>query len=190
MPQSAAEEQLYADQIAEYFADTNFTPEFPRTAELIREMWKRPQQRLDGVLSVDAVSLSYLLRATGPVSAPGGVRLTPENARVELLTRSTSDFPTTQAQNDFFTAVARLISTRSLPECRSPTELLRAFGQSATRGSASTLHDFDPRFKSHLREAPCGGTLPAATPGPPCWRIPERRDRLQDVLLPAYEGQT
>ena len=72
LPQSAAERQIYDGQIAEYFQDTNFTPEFPRTAELVREMWQRTQQQqLDGVLSLDTVTLSYLLRATGPVDAPG-----------------------------------------------------------------------------------------------------------------------
>ena len=45
LPQSEAEKQIYFDQIATFFQDTNFTPEFPRTAELVREMWKRSQGR-------------------------------------------------------------------------------------------------------------------------------------------------
>ena len=91
-----------SDQIAEYFQDTNFTPEFPRTAELVREMWKRSKgQTLDGVMSVDVVSLSYLLRATGPVEAPGGVRLTAKNATEELLNKVYFRLPDTKKQDDF-----------------------------------------------------------------------------------------
>ena len=76
--QSSAERQIYDDQIARYFVDTNFTPEFSRTAVLAREMWRQHTgQRIDGVVSVDAVSMSYLLRATGPVKVPDGIELDP-----------------------------------------------------------------------------------------------------------------
>lgn len=138
LPQSVAERAIYDTQVAEYFQDTNFTPEFPRTAELIREMWQRTQnQRLDGVLSLDTVSLSYLLRATGPVEAPGGVRLTPANAVSELLTTVYFRLPDDAQQNAFFRQVAASLFQKVSSGVQSTTELVTALSQAA-RECAST----------------------------------------------------
>ncbi|MCW2846489.1 MAG: hypothetical protein JWR90_463 [Marmoricola sp.] len=150
LPQSATERSLYDTQITEYFQDANFTPEFPRTAELIREMWKRVKhQQLDGVISVDTVTLSYLLRATGPVAAPGGVQLDSNNATRELLNNVYFRLPDDAQQNEFFRQVARLMFDKVIGGVPSTTELVKAFSQSAREGRLY-VHDFDPAVQREL----------------------------------------
>jgi hypothetical protein len=174
--QSGAERQIYDSQIAEYFQDTNFTPEFPRTAELVREMWHETQgQRLDGVLSVDTVTLSYLLRATGPIDAPGGVRLTSKNATHELLNKVYFRIPNAEQQNEFFRVVARRVFDRVMQGVQSTTELVSALGQGATEGRLY-VHDFDTAVQRNLSGSTVAGDLVGGDP-----RIPQVGLYLNDA---------
>ena len=76
---------LYGNIVGEYLQDVTMTPYFPLSGQLAREMWKRQfGTEVDGVLSMDPVTLSYLLRATGPIALPTGDTLTSDNA-VKLL---------------------------------------------------------------------------------------------------------
>ena len=107
IPLTAEEVALFGRQLGMFPQDVNFTPDFPRTAELAAAMWQdRRGQRVDGVVSVDPVALSYLLKGTGPVETPGGVSLTSENAVRLLLDDVYANIPEPSAQNDFFDATA------------------------------------------------------------------------------------
>ncbi|MCW2838500.1 MAG: hypothetical protein JWQ15_2614 [Marmoricola sp.] len=159
LPQSGAERAIYDTQIAEYFQDTNFTPEFPRTAELVREMWQRThKQKLDGVLSLDTVTLSYLLRATGPIEAPGGVRLTSSNAVSELLNNVYFRLPDDAQQNEFFRQVAARVFAKVIGGVQSTTELVTAMGQGAREGRVY-VHDFDAKVQRALAGSTVAGEL-------------------------------
>lgn len=69
-----------------YPADVNLSPHFPTAAALFREMYQRRSgETVDGVLAVDPVVLSHLLKATGPVRVADGVSLNAENAVGTLL---------------------------------------------------------------------------------------------------------
>ena len=176
LPQSEAEQQIYYGQIAEYFQDTNFTPEFPRTAALVREMWfRKQQQRLDGVLSVDTVTMSYLLRATGSIDAPGGVRLTAANATHELLNNIYFRLPEDAKQNAFFQSVSRILFDRIIQGVRSTTELVTAVGQGAREGRVY-VHAFDPAVQRSLSGSTVAGEL---LPGDP--RVPQVGVYLNDA---------
>ncbi len=176
LPQSEAEKEIYFSQIAEYFQDTNFTPEFPRTAELVREMWKRSKGvRLDGVMSVDVVSLSYLLRATGPVDAPGAVRLTDKNATEELINRVYFRLPNSAKQDAYFKNVAKLIFERVSAGVDSTTTFLTALGQAATEGRIY-IHDFDNNVQRALSGTTVAGELQGGDP-----RVPQVGVYLNDA---------
>ncbi len=175
-PQSAAEKALYFEQIATYPQDTNFTPEFPRTAELLREMWQRSQgQDLDGVFSVDAVSLSYVLRATGAIQAPGGVTLTPKNATAELINKVYSRIPDGEAQNAYFRDVAHLVFDKVVGGVKSPPSLVSALGQSAREGRLY-VHDFDPAVQRVLAGSTVAGEIDGGDP-----RVPQVGVYLNDA---------
>ena len=59
---------LYGDDPATW-AGANMSPHYPYAAQLWLKMWEdRTGERLDGVVTTDPVTLSYLLEATGPVT--------------------------------------------------------------------------------------------------------------------------
>ncbi|WP_245531520.1 DUF4012 domain-containing protein [Arthrobacter globiformis] len=61
--------QIYSSRIGKFFQDVNLTPDFPTTAATARAMWERKTgNRVDGVISIDPVALSYILEATGPIA--------------------------------------------------------------------------------------------------------------------------
>ncbi len=104
------ERDIYGELMATDFRDTNFTPEFPRTAEIAREMVERALQvDVDGVLSVDPVALQYLLKATGPIRAARGTTLTSTNAVDVLLNDVYARFKKPVTQDAFFAVSARRI---------------------------------------------------------------------------------
>ncbi|MBZ5734717.1 DUF4012 domain-containing protein [Nocardioides sp. TRM66260-LWL] len=95
---SAAERRLFTGLPATDFRDTAFTPDADRAARLQALLWERsqgttvrpgePPVRLDGVVQIDTVALSYLLRGVGPVRLLSGPTLTEDDAVATLLSRS------------------------------------------------------------------------------------------------------
>lgn len=82
---SPAERSLWGPQLGLYFRDANMTSDFPRAAELMRQHWSAfGGAPIDGVVSVDVVSLAYLLEGLGPVEV-SGVNVTDANVRQALL---------------------------------------------------------------------------------------------------------
>ncbi|MDQ0800069.1 hypothetical protein QF050_001708 [Arthrobacter sp. SLBN-112] len=90
LPVDPEQQQIYSTRLGKYMQDVNLTPDFPTAASTAKTMWeKKTGQRVDGVLSIDPVVLSYILQSTGPVAVNG-----PELAAVKasgLPTELTSD---------------------------------------------------------------------------------------------------
>ena len=104
------EKALYGDLMATHFADVNFTPDFPRSAEIARTMiQKRSGPEVDGVMSVDPVALQYLLKATGPIKVADGTTLNAKNAVDTLLSRVYEQFSHVRTQDAFFADSARRV---------------------------------------------------------------------------------
>ncbi|QDG64616.1 DUF4012 domain-containing protein [Pseudarthrobacter sp. NIBRBAC000502771] len=81
LPVDPQQQQIYSARIGKYMQDVNLTPDFPTAATSAQSMWERKTgQHVDGVISVDPVLLSYILKATGPVAVNG-----PELAAVKAL---------------------------------------------------------------------------------------------------------
>lgn len=134
LPISAEESRVYGEQLGTYYQDANFTPDFPRSAELWTAWWAASfsQTTLDGVLSFDPVAMSYLLGSTGPVQV-GDVQLTPDNAVAELLNKPYLDKDAT-AQDAFFAQSARAVFDAVTGGLQSPVEFLRALERGADEG--------------------------------------------------------
>ncbi len=70
---------LYGDDPATW-AGANLSPHYPYAAQLWLKMWQdRTAERLDGAITTDPVTLSYLLEATGPVTLPDGREISADN---------------------------------------------------------------------------------------------------------------
>ncbi len=66
--------------------NSNLSPHFPYGAQVWLGLWKaRYGQQLDGVIAVDPIALSYLLRATGEIRLKSGEKITSENVVEETL---------------------------------------------------------------------------------------------------------
>ncbi|WP_206750140.1 DUF4012 domain-containing protein [Cryobacterium lyxosi] len=78
MPDGVAE--LYGSEFGRAMSNVTVRPSFESAAEVTQEMWKRQfGTTIDGVIGVDPVALSYLLRGTAPVTLSTGDVLTSES---------------------------------------------------------------------------------------------------------------
>ncbi len=103
LPLTSAEKTIYPGLLGRLFIDTNFTPEFPRTAALMKAILKKQTGvKVDGVISLDPIAMSYLLAGTGPVKLKDGTVLTSTNAVSELLNKAYLRFPQQNQSDDFF----------------------------------------------------------------------------------------
>lgn len=76
VPLSEDEQLVLADEeMARWMQNVTMTPDFPRAAQVAREMWKaHTGQEVGGVLAVDPVLLADLLAVSGPIdTGPGGM---------------------------------------------------------------------------------------------------------------------
>ena len=121
---TVAEADLFGKEMGRFFQDPNFTPDFPRAAQVFDAFWTRqfPRLPIDGVVSVDTIALSYLLEATGPVQVQD-LTLTSSNV-VDSLLRDVYEEPVTAKQNEVFRNVARTIFDTITTDLEDPLELL------------------------------------------------------------------
>ncbi len=130
LPISAEEEELFDKKLGTFFGDTNFTPDFPRTAELVQAFFKDEKNvQVDGVLSVDPVALSYLLEGTGSVPVSNGVVLTSANAVDVLLNGIYLAYADYAAQDNFYSSAAESIFDRITSGDGDPQQILRSLAK-------------------------------------------------------------
>lgn len=110
LPMTKDERVVFGPQMTQYFGDVNFTPDFPRTAQIATAMWRaQTGHEVDGVLSVDPIALAAVLRATGPVKLPGGETLNSDNAVSKLLNDVYLRIIDPVKQDAYFAAAANAI---------------------------------------------------------------------------------
>ena len=127
---TADEKRLYSILLTGYWADTTLTPDFPRSAEIMRAMIREERGReMDGVISIDPVALSYILEATGPVKLADGKSLTSDNAVKRLLNDVYLEIPGDAAQNDYFADAARRVFAAVVSGSGGSTALLSSMAK-------------------------------------------------------------
>jgi hypothetical protein len=127
LPLSNDTRGLFGDITATYMQDVTLTPDFAVSAPLAREMWKlRFGVEVDGVMSVDPITLSYLLEATGPVTLPSGDFITSKNAVKLLLTDVYERFPQGADQDAFFASTASAVFQAVVNGTGNPLDLIKA----------------------------------------------------------------
>ncbi len=167
VPLTAEERAVFGPNMGILPQDTNFTPDFPRTAQILTAMWNaRHATKVDGVLSADPVALSYLLRGTGPVVMPGGQRLTSSDAVTILLGQVYAQILDPVRQDDFFSAAAKSVFTAVSTGQGQPTAVLDNL-VTATDQRRILLWSGRPGEQALLGPTRLGGALPtepSATP--------------------------
>lgn len=135
LPLTAEEESLYTERIAVSIYGTTITPDYPRAAELAREMWRRHTgQGVDGVLTVDPVVLERVLAASGPVRTPSGVDLTGNNAARLLLNEVYVTMADPADHDVLFAEAASAVFTSLVGGEADAVAVLPALAESAAEG--------------------------------------------------------
>ena len=115
----AEQELIYSNRLGTYMQDVNLTPDFPTAATLAKTMWEKKHggSDIDGVVALDAVVLSHLLEATGPIDLSSSadlpavtgnlpLKLTSDNVVKTLLSTVYAEIPDPTLQDAYFAAVA------------------------------------------------------------------------------------
>lgn len=110
LPLTAEERALFGKVLGTFGVNANLTPDIPRAAELIRARWALMKgQRVDGVVFVDPVAASYLLRGVGPVAVPGYDEVTPANLVAKVENEIYASTPDPDVHSDYQNAVAKAV---------------------------------------------------------------------------------
>ncbi|WP_454811352.1 DUF4012 domain-containing protein [Paenarthrobacter nitroguajacolicus] len=120
VPIDAEQQAIFSKRVGKFMQDVNLTPDFPTSASTAHSMWERDTgERLDGVLSLDPVALSFILEATGPVPVVdptiGAIgaglpkELTRENVVRTLLSDAYASIEDPDLQDVYFAGAAKSI---------------------------------------------------------------------------------
>jgi hypothetical protein len=143
------------------FRNSNQSPHFPYAAQIWKSMWERQSgERIDGVIGLDQVALSYILAATGPVTLSDGEVVTQDN--VVELTGSTSyiRFPKDQvARKAYLQSIATEVVKKLTGQIESPGKVIDALGRAASERRIS-IWSASPAEQQILEETPIGHVIP------------------------------
>jgi hypothetical protein len=168
LPISREEQNLYGTLPGNFWVDANFTPDFPRTAQILRAMYaKKFHTQLDGIISVDPIALARVLKATGPIRISKDIALSSENVIPVLLNGVYTQFPNDDnAQNAFFNAVADKIFHAFIAGATDPTSLVKELQASNAEGRI-IVNATRPAEQALFADATIGGALPIDTGASP-----------------------
>lgn len=163
LPLEADTASLYGDITGKYMQDVNLTPRFDVSAQLAREMWKQKfGQEVDGVLAMDPVTLSYLLRATGPVQLATGDTLTADNAVQLLLSDVYKKYSDPAMQDAFFASAASAVFDKVSGGGFDAKKFIGAVTQGTDEGRLR-LWSATKDEQQRLDGTPLAGELPTAS---------------------------
>jgi len=135
LPLTAQEQALFSNRLGIYMADVTFTPDFPRSGQLARAIWRQQVGTdLDGVLSIDPGALANVLGATGPVKLSDGQVLTSKNAAQVLMNTVYLKIIDPVKQDEFFSAAAASVFHAMISGQGKPSAMVDALAQSAREG--------------------------------------------------------
>ncbi|CAL4860796.1 DUF4012 domain-containing protein [Microbacterium sp. MM2322] len=123
---------IYNAKPGRFLQNITQVPDFRLTAQLAREFAARNDVKIDGVISMDPVALSYLLDATGPIELPTGDTLTSANAAEFLLNGVYLRYPEADQQDVVFAAAASGVFAALTRGDVNPGKLVEALARAGT----------------------------------------------------------
>ena len=163
--------EIYSSRLGMYIQDVNLTPDFPTSAATSQAMWeKKTGQRVDGVVSLDPVALSYILDATGPVQLSGPevrliegtglpTQLTGQNVVPTLLSDVYAKIPNPKYQDDYFAGVAKeIFNALSTSGKGDPKKLIESIGRGAAERRI-LLWSTDAKEQAVINTYPLSGSI-------------------------------
>ena len=145
------------------FRNSNVSAHFPYAAKIWSSMWaEQSGSTVDGVIALDPIALSFILKAIGPVTLPSGEVITDQN--VVELTQSTAyiRYPTEAdqpARKEYLQTIAREIAKKATAPISSPRKLLDALGRAAGEGRLA-VWSASPSEQALLERTPLAHIIP------------------------------
>jgi hypothetical protein len=151
---------LYGDDPA-MWNGANMSPHYPYAAKLWLKMWQdRTGQRLDGVLTTDPVTLSYLLGVTGPVTVSDGTTFDEKNVVAFAENGIYFKYPFDDHRRDaYLQQITQGALTSVLGGKGNPTDLVNALGKSAGERRLLVYSDH-PAQEKLIEQTAVSGAVP------------------------------
>ena len=131
---TAEERMLFTDKLGTDIRDVNFTPDFPRTGEIVRAMWaKQYGVQVDGVIAIDPLFLQNMLAVTGGVTMPDGSVLDGETTAQTLLNTVYANM-TPEETDKYFADAAQAAFDHITQNADDPKAYISALSQSVKQG--------------------------------------------------------
>jgi hypothetical protein len=152
-------------QAASTWRSANLTPDVPTAARILAGLSARQlRAQVDGVVLLDPVALSYVLRATGPVAVPGLGDLTADNAVPGLLKDIYARYPDAADQPARKQALRRAFDSVVLRLQRpAGGGLARQLVRAVATGHL-VVYATDPAVQAELERSRVAGALPSSGP--------------------------
>lgn len=166
----------YAQQYAGYgsttlWSNANSSPNFPYAAQIWSSLWQQQSgQRIDGVIALDPQALSYILRATGPVTLSGGEVINADN--VVQITESDLYFRFNHddaARKRYLQTISTAVAEKILAGDGSTTALLAAL-RTATNEARLSVWSAVPEEQAILSDTALGHEV-SPTTGPYAYMV-------------------
>ncbi len=159
--------QTFGPLMARFPQDVNLTPNFPRAAELFAQMYtERTGTAVDGVVAVDPVALSYLLRGSPPLTVDG-ITLNSDNLVETLLVAAYAAFDgVDQSARDDFLAAASGHILAALSNGDIDTASAIDGLRQGVRERRVLMQSDNPDEQADLATTDLAGTLESAGPAP------------------------
>lgn len=170
IPLEPEQRQIYTTRLGKFMQDVNLTPDFPTAASTAQAMWERKTgQHVNGVVSMDPIALSYLLKATGPIhidmpelkALSAGqlpLELTSENVVKTLLSDVYSRIEEPRLQDVYFAEVAQQIFVSLSSGTGDAKGLLEGMTRGAEEGRI-LLYSDNPMQQDILAKYPLSGSI-------------------------------
>lgn len=157
--------KLYDDKIGRWSQDVTSTPDFGLSAEMAKAYWtERFGGTVDGVLAIDPVVLSYILKATGPITLATGDQLTSTDAVQILLSEVYARYPQNEQQDVFFASAAVEVFDKISAGDFSPIPFASALVQSVNENRVY-FYSFDDATQAVFSGSRLLGPLPSPVDG-------------------------
>jgi hypothetical protein len=155
-------ERLFGGTMKSNINATVSRPDFPTAAMLTTAFWQRDirNDRIDGVVSIDPIALSYILEATGPVTLPTGEKVTNENVVSLTMKDVYARYTTDSADADAFLKVVAMGVFEKISAGQfEPPAMLTAVMRAIDRGSLM-FWSADPDVQQRVATMQLSGILP------------------------------
>jgi hypothetical protein len=144
--------------------NSNQSSHFPWAAQIWKSMWERETgSRVDGVIALDPITLSYILGAVGPATLANGQVISQENVVEITLSEAYAKFPTdNEARKRYLQDIGLAVVKKMTTQIQSPGKLLDALGRAASERRIMVWSSF-PEEQKVLEGTPLGHTLSEAS---------------------------